>query len=128
MAIIPKIHNDPEPGKMISTLDEVRRVVAAIEDKKGEQIRVLDVHGKSSITDYMIIATGTSDPHLNAIKTELGKVFEEIGVKSLGESREVGSGWIVIDAFDYMVHLQTNEKRDFYRLEQLWKDATVVEL
>lgn len=107
-----------------STLDEVRIAVAAIEDKKGESIRVLDVREKSSITDYMIIASGTSSPHIRAIKVALANALKGAGVGLSAEDREVGSGWMVVDAFDFVVHLQTQEMRDFYRLDQLWKDAT----
>lgn len=111
-----------------SVLDEIRCAVAAIEAKKGESIRVLDVRDKSSVTDYLIIATGTSNPHVKAMKTALDKALKNASVELLGEDRDVESGWIVVDAFDFMVHLQTAEVREFYRLEQLWKDAAVVTL
>lgn len=111
-----------------TTLDEIRCAVSAIEDKKGEAIRVLDVRDKSSITDYLILATGTSNPHLKALKVALDKALSEAGVALLGEDREVGSGWVVVDAFDFMVHIQTEEMRDLYRLDYLWRDATEVEL
>jgi ribosome-associated protein len=111
-----------------ATLDEIRCAVSAIEDKKGEAIRVLDVREKSSITDYIILATGTSNPHLKALKAALDKALSQAGVNLLGEDREVGSGWVVVDAFDFMVHLQTEEMRDLYRLDYLWRDADSVEL
>ena len=111
-----------------STLDEIRCAVSAIEDKKGESILVLDVRDLSSITDYMVIATGTSNPHIKAMKVALDQTLKDAGVKLLGENREIDSGWIVIDAFDFMIHLQTEEIRDFYRLDYLWKDAGIVEL
>lgn len=108
------------------TLEEIRKAVTAIEDKKGEAIRVLDVRGKSSITDYLVLATGTSDPHVKGIKSGLDQALKEAGVQLLGQDREVGSGWIVVDAFDFMIHLQTPEMRDLYRLDQLWRDAEEV--
>ena len=77
-----------------ATLDEIHCAVSAIEDKKGEAIRVLDVRETSSITDYMILATGTSNPHVKAIKVALDKALSDAGVKLLGQEREVGSGWI----------------------------------
>src|SRR5690554_1753747 len=110
------------------TLDELRCAVTAIEDKKGEAIRVLDVRGKSSVTDYIILATGTSDPHLKALKAGLDEGLKKAGVQLLGEDREVGSGWVVVDAFDFMIHLQTQEMRDLYALDRLWKDADEVRL
>jgi ribosome-associated protein len=108
------------------TLDEIRCAIAAIADKKGEAIRVLDVRGKSSITDYLILATGTSDPHVKAMKNGLDQALKEAKVQLIGEDRALGSGWLVVDAFDFMIHLQTAEMRDFYGLDQLWKDAPEV--
>ena len=110
------------------TLDEMRCAIAAIEDKKGEAVRVLDVRGKSSITDYLILATGTSDPHVKALKSGLDQALKEAEVQLIGEDRALSSGWLVVDAFDFMIHLQTAEMREFYRLDQLWKDAPEVTL
>lgn len=110
------------------TLSEMRCAVSAIEDKKGESIKILDVRGKSSITDYLIIATATSMPHVKALKTGLDAALSESGVQLIGQDREVGSGWLVVDAFDFMVHLQTEEMREYYKLDQLWSDAQELEL
>ena len=116
-----------ETSKLEScTLGEIRCAIAAIEDKKGEAIRVLDVRGKSSITDYIVLATGTSDPHVKALKIGLDQALKEADVQLIGQDRSLGSGWLVVDAFDFMIHLQTSEMRDFCRLDQLWKDAEEV--
>ncbi|HAV13174.1 MAG TPA: ribosome silencing factor [Opitutae bacterium] len=120
--------SNPKNTKQLSTLDEIRVAVTAIEDKKGESIRILNVSGKSSITDYLVLATGTSDPHLKALKASLDRALKESGVQLIGEDREVGSGWVVVDAFDFMVHLQTQEMRDLYQLDRLWRDAEEVTL
>lgn len=110
------------------TLEEMRCAIAAVEDKKGESIKVLDVRGKSSITDYLILVSATSEPHAKALKNALDAKLKEAGVQLIGQDREVGSGWLVIDAFDFMVHLQTEAMRDYYRLDQLWNDAPVISL
>ena len=110
------------------TLEEMRCAIAAIEDKKGEAVKVLDVRGKSSITDYLILATATSEPHVKALKSSLDAALKAAGVQLIGQDREVGSGWLVVDAFDFMVHLQTGEMREFYKLDQLWSDAQVLTL
>ena len=110
------------------TLQEIRCAVAAIEDKKGEAIRILDVRGKSTITDYLVLVTGTSDPHVKALKGALDQALKEAQVQLICEDRALVSGWLVVDAFDFMVHLQTQEMRDFYRLDQLWNDAPEVTL
>lgn len=105
------------------TLAEMRCALTAIEDKKGEAIKVLDVRDKSSITDYLILATATSEPHAKALKNALDQALKEAGVQLIGQDREVGSGWLVVDAFDFMVHLQTEKVREYYKLDQLWSDA-----
>lgn len=110
------------------TLEEIHCAVAAIKDKKGESVKILDVRGKSSITDYMILVTATSEPHAKALKSALDANLKEAGVQLIGQDREVGSGWLVIDAFDFMVHLQTEEMREYYKLDQLWSDAAALSL
>ena len=99
-------------------------IVEALADKKAEDLRVLDVSAESSITDYLVLANGNSDPHLRALRVELEKVIDAEKVRILGMETAKDSGWIVIDAFDVMVHLFTPENRDKYRMELLWKDAT----
>ena len=109
------------------TREQVQVAVQAIEDKKGASIRVLDVRGKSSITDYLVLASGTSNPHLKAMKSSLDEALKAAGTQLIGENREVDSGWLVVDAFDFMVHLQTDELRAVYQLDQLWGDAEEVD-
>ena len=107
---------------------ELKCAVSAIKNKKGEALRILDVRGKSSITDYLILATGTSDAHLKALKAALDNALKMANIQLIGEDRSLSSGWLVVDAYDFMVHLQTEETRDYYRLDQLWKDAMEVTL
>ena len=118
----------PKQQKTTSTLNEVRYAVSAIEKKKGEAICVLDLRGKSSITDYMVLATGTSNPHIKAIKKALDESLSQAGVQLIGEDCEIGSGWVIVDAFDFVIHLQTKEMRELYQMEQLWRDAQKVTL
>ncbi len=101
----------------------LRLVLRALDAKKAEDLRVLDVREKSTITDYLVLATGTSEPHLRALRLELERVLDEARVPIVGVENEHGSGWTVFDAFDVMVHLLTVENRSRYRLEFLWKDA-----
>lgn len=108
------------------TLLLLKSVVMALDAKKAEDLRVLDVSKQSSITDYLVLANGNSEPHLRALRIELEKVLDEQKVRILGMDTTRGSGWMVIDAFEVMVHLFTAENRDKYRMELLWKDATAV--
>lgn len=111
-----------------STLLLLKSVVRALDAKKAEDLRVLDVSKQSSITDYLVLANGNSEPHLRALRIELEKVLDEQKIRILGMETAKGSGWMVIDAFEVMVHLFTLENRDKYRMELLWKDATELPL
>ncbi|MFA5262283.1 MAG: ribosome silencing factor [Opitutaceae bacterium] len=107
-------------------LATLKLVCRALDDKKAEDLRVLDVSAHSSITDFLVLATGTSEPHLRALRVELEKVLDAAKVHIVGMDAAQASGWMVVDAFDVMVHFFTPEKRKFYRLETLWKDAIEV--
>lgn len=101
-------------------------IVQALDAKKGEDLRVLDVSQLSSLTDYLVLVTGTSDPHLRALRIEVERVLDEQKAKILGIDTSKGSGWTVVDAFEIMVHIFTPDNRDKYRMELLWKDAETV--
>ena len=102
----------------------VKLCCRALDDKKAEDVRVLDVSAQSSITDFLVVATATSTPHLRALRVELEKVIDESKNGIVGIETAEESGWTVIDAFDVMVHLFIAERRAQYGLENLWKDAT----
>jgi ribosome-associated protein len=107
-----------------STHALVKLICRALDAKKAEDLRVLDVSAQSSITDFLVLASGTSEPHLRALRIELEKVLDAAKVRIVGIDTERGSGWLVVDAFDAMVHIFSPEMRAHYRLENLWKDAT----
>lgn len=100
----------------------------ALDDKKAENIRILDVSALSSITDYFVIATGTSEPHLRALTQETSRVLKEEKHFVVGTESSVQSGWTVLDAHDVIVHLFLPEMRDLYRLDSLWKDGKEIPL
>ena len=106
----------------------IKLLVQALDAKKAEDLRVLDVSRLSSITDYLVLATGTSEPHLRALRIELERVLDEQKAHILSVDTTKGSGWTVVDAFDVMVHLFTPENREKYRMELLWRDATELPL
>ena len=103
-------------------------IVQALDAKKAEDLRILDVSKLSSITDYLVLVTGTSEPHLRALRIEVERVLDEQKAKILGVDTTKSSGWAVVDAFELMVHLFTPENREKYRMELLWKDADEVKL
>ena len=114
--------------KRSASRELARLCCRALDGKKAEGLRVLDVSEHSSITDYLVIATGTSEPHLRALRDEIEKTLDEARTRVVGREAAQESGWLVVDAFDVMIHLFTQEQRDHYRLEQLWKDAEEISL
>lgn len=115
-------------SKNSPALEVVRSCCRVLDDKKAGELQVLDVSRQSSITDYLVLATATSEPHLRALRIELEKTLDHAGVRLVGAERVQESGWIVIDAFDVMFHLFLGEVRERYGLERLWRDAAEVPL
>jgi ribosome-associated protein len=101
----------------------VAAIVRALDDKKAEGIRVLELGQLSSVADYMIIATGTSDPHLRALRIEVEKALDDSGSPARGTESQKESGWAVVDAFDVLVHIFRPDVRESYSMESLWKDG-----
>jgi len=100
----------------------------ALLDKKAEDLTLLYFGEKSSLTDCFIIATGTSDPHLKALRDNLEKTLKENKIETLSRERFKPGGWLVLDAIDFVVHLFSREQRENYALEHLWKDADELSL
>jgi ribosome-associated protein len=113
-------------AKPSASLELVKICCRVLEDKKAGDLRVLDVHEQSSITNFLVLATGTSDPHLRALRVEVEKALDGAKARIVGMDATNESGWIVIDAFDVMIHLFLSAQRENYGLENLWKDAVEV--
>jgi len=108
------------------SLDLVKLCCRALDEKKAVDLRVLDVGEQSSITNYLVLATGNSEPHLRALRVELEKAIDASHTHIVGMEIAQDSGWIVVDAFDVMVHIFLPETRQKYGLENLWKDAVEI--
>ncbi|WIF96188.1 ribosome silencing factor [Caminicella sporogenes] len=103
------------------------KISRIIDDKKGNDIKILDVKNLSSIADYFVIATGNSTRHTIALADEVEKKLneEEIFINHKEGYKE--GKWILLDYIDVVVHIFTKEEREFYDLERIWKDAKYVE-
>jgi ribosome-associated protein len=101
----------------------VKTCCRVLEDKKAGDLQVLEVGELSSITDYLILATATSNPHLRAMRSDLEKTLKDAGIRAIGVETAEESGWTIVDLFDVMVHLFREDVRSHYGLENLWKDA-----
>jgi ribosome-associated protein len=97
--------------------------VRALDDKKAEDLVVIDVTGLSSVTDYLVIGTGNSEPHLRALRIVVEKALDDSGAPIAGRDTGNFSGWVVLDAYQIMVHVFTERKREAYNLEMLWRDG-----
>ena len=110
MVVLPKL-----PAHLVAA-------VRALDEKKAVEIRVLEMGQISSVADFLVIATGTSEPHLRALRIALEQALDEVGVSSRSESQR-DSGWTVVDAFDVLFHVFRDDIRKSYALEALWKDG-----
>ena len=90
------------------------------DDMKAEEIVILDVEGKSSVTDYMIICTGTSKRHVSSIADHVASEVKKAGLEPLGMDGEQGGEWVVLDMGTSMLHVMQAEQRELYQLEKLW--------
>lgn len=92
-------------------------------DKKADDVVLLDMRKISTVTDFLLIVTGNSEPHLRAIADELARRLLEQGIRPHGRDGFPTSRWIVVDYSDVIVHIFHPELRQRYALEQLWGDA-----
>lgn len=94
------------------------------DNRKAEDIVILDVRELSSVTDYFVIASGTSEPHLRAIVEEIAdKLREEHHLRPRAVDGTLHTAWVVLDYFDVIVHVMKQDVRERYDLETLWGDA-----
>jgi ribosome-associated protein len=97
------------------------------DNKKAEDIVILDVRKLSSVTDYFVIASGTSEPHLRAIVDEItDQLRDGHDIRPLRRDGTVHGAWVVMDFFDVIVHVMRADAREHYDLESLWGDAKTV--
>lgn len=107
--------------------EEVKVIVAALEDKKAEDVRTYDVRGVSGLCDAFVVATGAAGPHLNALLLGVQKALQAAGAKCSRVSGDSDASWLILDFTDVIVHVFTPEGRAYYALEKLWASAKPVE-
>lgn len=95
-------------------------VVDALDDMKGQSIRCIDVSQLTSITDFMVIVTGTSNTHVKALADSTVKKARESDVKVIGVEGRLQAEWVLVDLGDVVVHIMTAPVRALYNLEELW--------
>lgn len=111
----------------IDPLELAREIVDVLEDKKGEDILLLDLVGVCSFTDYFILCSAGSERTLGALSGEVQRQTKaNFHLSPLSIEGDAASRWILIDYGDVILHLFSPELRDYYRLEELWKDGQVL--
>lgn len=107
-----------EPGPDLHSLRE--RVLAALDDLKAKDVKEIDVRGKTSVTDIIIVASGTSSRHVKSIADEVVRQLKGLGAPPLGVEGEREGEWVLVDLGDIVVHVMLPRVREFYALERLW--------
>ncbi len=106
----------------------VKLIYNAIEDRKGENIRVLDISGVSVMADYFIIASGNNKNQVQAIADNVNEAMLEKKVELKQTEGYNTAGWILMDYGDIIVHVFSKEERLFYDLERIWRDGKTIEI
>ena len=106
----------------------LKSIISQLEDAKAEEIVTIGLEGKSSVTDDMVVVTGRSNRHVNAIADQLVDKLKEQGRKDIRVEGIPQCDWVLVDAGDVIVHIFKPEVRSFYNLEKLWSDAAPIEL
>lgn len=112
---------------MKHALDMARTACHAIEDKKGEDIRIIDISGVSIMADYFVIATANSDSQVSALIDNVDEKMREAG-HTLKQQEGRSGSWVLMDYGDVIVHIFDRDGRSFYNLERIWNDGKNIEI
>jgi ribosome-associated protein len=110
-----RLPNPPPPADVL-----LKTVHAAVEELKAKDVVEIDVRGKSSVCDFMVVASGTSTRHVKSIADEVVKFAKNLDVQPLGVEGEREAEWVLVDLGDVVVHVMLPRVREFYALERLW--------
>lgn len=104
----------------MQTSELVSFIQDKIDDLKGRDIVTLDVRGKSSVTEFMVICSGTSNRHTKSIADYVAAEVKKAGINALGIEGQSSGEWVLLDLGDVVVHVMLEDSRSFYQLEKLW--------
>ncbi|NNN22047.1 MAG: ribosome silencing factor [Acidimicrobiales bacterium] len=116
-----------EVNQSVNEISAHQVAAKAADDKKALDVLVLDLREITSLTDYFVIATGTSDRHVRTIAEEIEAKLKVFGYKVLSQEGFDDATWVLLDYGDIVVHVFLSETRDFYNIERLWMDANRVD-
>ena len=113
---------------MLSPKEIAYEVTKALDSKKGMDIRLLRISKVSSLADYFLICTGTSNTHVKTLCDYAEYTMEQLGEPMLGREGHRGNSWELLDFGSVVVHVFTGESREYYNLERLWSDAAALDI
>ena len=113
---------------MLTAKEVAIHVTKALDEKKGMDIKLLKIDRVSSLADYFLICTGTSNTHVKTLCDYAEYTLEQLGETMLGREGHRGNSWELLDYGTIVIHVFTEEAREFYALERLWADAENVDL
>lgn len=108
------------PNPLPAPADLLKLATAALEEIKAKDLVEIDVRGKTSVCDFMVIASGTSTRHVKSLADEVVKASKQAGYQPLGVEGEREAEWVLVDLGDVVVHVMLPRVREFYALERLW--------
>lgn len=112
----------------MNSLELAKQTAMLLDDKKAQNINVIKIEEISSLADYFVIATGTSSTHVKSLSDAVEMKLKEQGILLSGIEGYRSNSWILLDYLSVVVHVFTTEGRDFYDLDRLWRDGTVITL
>ena len=113
---------------MLTPKEIAYAVTKALDEKKGMNIKLLKIDKVSSLADYFLICTGTSNTHVKTLCDYAEYAMEQLGEPMLGREGHRGNSWELLDYGTIVVHVFTEEAREFYSLERLWADAETIDI
>ena len=113
---------------MLTAKEVAYEVTKALDEKKGRDIKLLRIDDISTLADYFLICTGTSNTHVKTLCDFAEYTMEQLGEPMLGREGHRGNSWELLDFGSVVVHVFTEEAREFYALERLWADAEAIDL
>ena len=113
---------------MLTAKEVACEVTKALDSKKGMDIKLLRISDVSSLADYFLICTGTSNTHVKTLCDYAEYTLEQLGEPMLGREGHRGNSWELLDYGSIVVHVFTEEAREFYALERLWADTEIVDI
>ena len=112
----------------MTSLEQARAIVKVIDSKKGKDIKLVEIKNLSSLGDYFVIASASSNTQVKAIADEVEEEMTKLGFEPNKVEGRQSAQWILLDYYDVMVHVYLEEARNFYNLERLWCDAPQVDI